>query len=240
MAYTAQIVTSSGTELDFLKAVRTFFTSCGFTVTAEQLSTDPGSFTVSKRNMLIEVASVAAGNANTAIVRFTLYARISETTTREIATVSINYASLTKQPSSPADRSIQVFIAQKGNATICNAAAYNAVVGKGRFTALTVSGMDENNNPYNVVGNISSSSNLYITENNTQCNFSPYHTYQKTEGQLFLDPELPILNNANNAFLFAATDIVGLGGAEAQHFYTGTNSDRYYCIMSNVAIKLEE
>ncbi|MBQ2177116.1 MAG: hypothetical protein II453_19380, partial [Alphaproteobacteria bacterium] len=114
--------------------------------------------------------------------------------------------------------------------------------GKGSFTALTVRGTDESSNLYNIVGGDlgGSSEALYITESNSRCVLSPCHAYPKAEGELFLDPELPVLSNANNAFLFNISDITGLGGAETKHFYKDAANNRYYCIKSNVAIKLEE
>ena len=56
MAYTAQTVTSSGTELDFLTAVRTFFVNnqdITFTVEEEDLTNYPQYFIVSVNSKLI-------------------------------------------------------------------------------------------------------------------------------------------------------------------------------------------
>ena len=33
--------------------------------------------------------------------------------------------------------------------------------------------------------------------------------------------------------------LVTLGGAEAQHTYTMTNGDNYYCLLDNIAVKFD-
>ena len=213
MAYTAQTVTSSGTELDFLTAVRTFFVNnqdITFTVEEEDLTNYPQYFIVSVNSKLkIKVSSFATTeNTQTSAFKFTAY---TDTRTLAESTVTFGSQAIAKDE---ANRTINLFVAQKGNSVVINVAS---------------------NSP-----NIASLVYFYDPDTNIQYKLSPYHTYQKAEGQLFLDPELPVLNNANGTFLFATTDIVGLGGAEAQHFYTGINGDRYYAIMPNVAIKLEE
>ena len=241
MAYTAQTVTSSGTELDFLTAVRTFFVNnqdITFTVEEEDLTNYPQYFIVSVNSKLkIKVASLATTeNALASVLVFTAY-----TDTRQLASANVLYGSQTAAKNE-ANRTTSLFVAQKGNSVVINVASNSQLTGKGSFGALII--QDSNSNTAcwgtNSTPTIGSLLNFYDPDTNIQYKLSPYHTYQKTEGQLFLDPELPIINAANSEFLFATTDIVGLGGAEAQHFYTGTNSDRYYAIMPNVAIKLEE
>ena len=136
------------------------------------------------------------------------------------------------------NRTLNLLLIRRGGDVVLNIGSRSNTIGKGT-TALAVI-LNENN--YYIHGMSGNGTTWTFIKSDTQdvCTLSPYHTYQKAEGQLFLDPELPILNSANGTFLFATTGIVGLGGAEAQHFYTGTNSDRYYAIMPNVAIKLEE
>ena len=241
MAYTAQTITSAGDELDFLKAVRTFFINnqdITFTVEEEDLTNYPQYFIVSANSKLkIKVASLASTeDTQTAALAFTAY-----TDTRQLATANVTYGSSTAAKNN-ANRTISLFVAQKGNSVVINVANNSQLTGKGFFGALIIQDSNSNTVCWGAVGTLTIASLLtfYDPDTNIQYKLSPYHTYQKAEGQLFLDPELPVLNNANGTFLFATTDIVGLGGAEAQHFYTGTNSDRYYCIMPNVAIKLEE
>ena len=241
MAYTAQTVTSSGTELDFLTAVRTFFVNnqdITFTVEEEDLTNYPQYFIVSANSKLkIKVASLAATeNTQTSALKFTAY-----TYTRTLAESSVTFGSQAIAKNE-ANRTISLFVAQKGNSVVINVASNSQLTGKGFFGVLIIQDSNSNTVCWGTVNTpiIASLVNFYDPDTNIQYKLSPYHTYQKAEGQLFLDPELPVLNNANGTFLFATTDIVGLGGAEAQHFYTGTNSDRYYCIMPNVAIKLEE
>ena len=241
MAYTAQTVTSSGTELDFLTAVRTFFVNnqdITFTVEEEDLTNYPQYFIVSANSKLkIKVASLASTeDTQTAALAFTAY-----TDTRQLATANVTYGSSTAAKNN-ANRTISLFVAQKGNSVVINVANNSQLTGKGFFGALIIQDSNSNTVCWGAVGTLTIASLLtfYDPDTNIQYKLSPYHTYQKAEGQLFLDPELPVLNNANGTFLFATTDIVGLGGAEAQHFYTGINGDRYYAIMPNVAIKLEE
>ena len=241
MAYTAQTITSAGDELDFLISVRTFFVNnqdITFTVEEEDLTNYPQYFIVSANSKLkIKVASLASTeDTQTAALAFTAY-----TDTRQLATANVTYGSSTAAKNN-ANRTISLFVAQKGNSVVINVANNSQLTGKGFFGALIIQDSNSNTVCWGAVGTLTIASLLtfYDPDTNIQYKLSPYHTYQKAEGQLFLDPELPIINAANSEFLFATTDIVGLGGAEAQHFYTGTNSDRYYCIMPNVAIKLEE
>ena len=241
MAYTAQTVASSETELDFLKAVKTFFVNnqyITFTVEEEDLTNYPQYFIVSVNSKLkIKVSSFATTeNTQTSAFKFTAY---TDTRTLAESTVTFGSQAIAKDE---ANRTINLFVAQKGNSVVINVASNSQLTGKGSFGALII--QDNGNNTVcwgtNITPTIASLVTFYDPDTNIQYKLSPYHTYQKAEGQLFLDPELPVLNNANGTFLFATTDIVGLGGAEAQHFYTGINGDRYYAIMPNVAIKLEE
>ena len=241
MAYTAQTITSAGDELDFLTALRTFFVNnqdITFTVEEENLANYPQYFIVSVNAKLkIKVSSLAANeNTQTSALAFTAYAG-----TNALATANITYSSATVAKND-ANRTISLFVTQKGNSVVINAANFTQLTGKGSFGALIIQDSNSNTACWGTadVPSASSFSSFYDPDTNTRYKISPYHTYQKAEGQLFLDPELPVLNNANSTFLFATSDIVGLGGAETQHFYTGINGDRYYCIMPNVAIKLEE
>ena len=136
------------------------------------------------------------------------------------------------------NRTLNLLLIRRGGDVVLNIGSRSNTIGKGT-TALAVI-LNENN--YYIHGTSGNGTTWTFIKSDTQdvCTLSPYHTYQKAEGQLFLDPELPILNSANDTFLFATTGFVGLGGAEGQHFYTGVNGDRYYAIKPNVAIKLEE
>lgn len=241
MAYTAQTITSAGDELDFLTALRTFFVNnqdITFTVEEENLANYPQYFIVSVNAKLkIKVSSFAATeNTQVSALEFTAYAG-----TNALATANIVYGSAAAVKDN-ANRTISLFVAQKGNSVVINAANFTQLTGKGSFGALIIQDSNSNTVCWGTFNapSANSLSDFYDPDTNTRYKISPYHTYQKAEGQLFLDPELPVLNNANSTFLFATSDIVGLGGAETQHFYTGINGDRYYCIMPNVAIKLEE
>ena len=210
------------------------------TVTGEEedLTNYPQYFIVSVNSKLkIKVSSLATTeNTQVSVLAFTAY-----TDTRQLASAPVTYGSPTAAKNN-ANRTISLFVAQKGNSVVINVASNSQLTGKGSFGALII--QDNGNNTVcwgtNITPTIASLVNFYDPDTNIQYKLSPYHTYQKAEGQLFLDPELPILNSANSEFLFSTTGFVGLGGAESQHFYTGVNGDKYYCIMRNVAIKLEE
>lgn len=134
------------------------------------------------------------------------------------------------------NRTLNLLLIRRGGDVVLNIGSRSNTIGKGT-TALAVI-LNENN--YYIHGTSGDGTTWTFIKSGTQdvCTLSPYHTYPKATGQLFLDPELPILNSANGEFLFSTTGFVGLGGAEGQHFYTGVNGDRYYAIKPNVAIKM--
>ena len=133
-------------------------------------------------------------------------------------------------------RTLNLLLIRKGGDVILNIGSRTEIIGQGTIALAVI----PNENNYYVYGTTGSRTNWTFIKSDTQeiYTLSPYHTYPKATGQLFLDPELPILNSANGEFLFSTTGFVGLGGAEGQHFYTGVNGDRYYAIKPNVAIKM--
>ena len=133
-------------------------------------------------------------------------------------------------------RTLNLLLIRKGGDVILNIGSRTEIIGQGTIALAVI----PNENNYYVYGTAGSRTNWTFIKSDTQeiYTLSPYHTYPKATGQLFLDPELPILNSANGEFLFSTTGFVGLGGAEGQHFYTGVNGDRYYAIKPNVAIKM--
>ena len=186
MAYTAQTVTSSGTELDFLTAVRTFFVNnqdITFTVEEEDLTNYPQYFIVSANSKLkIKVASLAATeNTQTSALKFTAY-----TYTRTLAESSVTFGSQAIAKNE-ANRTINLFVAQKGNSVVINVASNSQLTGKGSFGALIIQDSNSNTVCWGTVNvpSAGSLSSFYDPDTNTRYKISPYHTYQKAEGQLF-------------------------------------------------------
>ena len=180
MAYTAQTITSAGDERDFLTTLRTFFVNnqyITFTVGEEDLTNYPQYFIVSANSKLkIKVASLASTeDTQTAALAFTAYAG-----TNELATASIVYGSATAAKDN-ANRTISLFVAQKGNSVVINAASNSQLTGKGSFGALIIQDSNSNTVCWGAVGTLTIASLLtfYDPDTNIQYKLSPYHTSQK-------------------------------------------------------------
>ena len=231
MAYAEQNISVNGTEKDFFDELETFLTTntvAQFTKT-EAYDTTPRSISFAINGLTLKFTGVSSSTS--AVVRIEINSGRTGAITTTVAFTSSNV---------PADtvtnRTLNLLLIRKGGDVVLNIGGRSNTIGKGT-TALAVI---PNENNYYIYGTSSNGTSWTFIKSDTQeiYTLSPYHTYPKATGQLFLDPELPILNSANGEFLFSTTGIVGLGGAEAQHFYTGVNGDRYYAIMSNVAIKM--
>ncbi len=233
MAYAEQNISVYGTEAQFFGTLKTFLTEntvaqfttvSDYDATTREISFGLNGLTLKFRgitNTPYITVSILLGNTN-------LIDQIS------LEAASVNVPSAT----TVLERTLKFLLIRKGNNVVLNIGARTAVIGKGLVGLAII----PNENANYVYGTSRNGTTWNFVQSDTQasCTLSPYHTYPKATGQLFLDPELPILNAANGEFLFSTTGIIGLGGAETQHFYTGINGDRYYCIMPNVAIKLEE
>lgn len=230
MAYEERNISIYGDEKAFFDALETFLTTntvAQFTKTAAY-DTTTRSISFAINGLTLKFTGVTASSA----VRIEVNSGRTGAVSNAVNVASINISSA----DTVTNRTLNLLLIRKGGDVVLNIGSRTDVIGKG-ITALAVI---PNENNYYIYGTSGNGISWTFIKSDTQAVYtlSPYHTYQKATGQLFLDPELPILNSANGEFLFSTTGIVGLGGAEARYFYTGINGDRYYAIMSNVAIKM--
>lgn len=230
MAYEERNISIYGDEEAFFDALETFLTTntvAQFTKTAAY-DTTTRSISFAINGLTLKFTGVTASSA----VRIEVNSGRTGAVSNAVVIASINISSA----DTVTNRTLNLLLIRKGGDVVLNIGGRTDVIGKG-MTALAVI---PNENNYYIYGTSGNGTSWTFIKSDTQAVYtlSPYHTYPKATGQLFLDPELPILNSANGEFLFSTTGIVGLGGAEARYFYTGINGDRYYCIMPNVAIKM--
>lgn len=230
MAYEERNISVTSIEKDFFDELETFLTTntvAQFTKTAAYDTTNR-SISFAINGLTLKFTAVSSSSA----VRIEVNSGRTGAVSNAVAFASINIPSA----DTVTNRTLNLLLIRKGGDVVLNIGGRTDVIGKG-ITALAVI---PNENNYYIYGTSGNGTTWAFIKSDTQAVYtlSPYHTYPKTTGQLFLDPELPILNSANGEFLFSTTGIVGLGGAENRHFYTGINGDRYYAIMSNVAIKM--
>lgn len=230
MAYEERNISVTSIEKDFFDELETFLTTntvAQFTKTAAY-DTTTRSISFAINGLTLKFTGVTASSA----VRIEVNSGRTGAVSNAVNVASINISSA----DTVTNRTLNLLLIRKGGDVVLNIGGRTDVIGKG-MTALAVI---PNENNYYIYGTTNNGQSWTFIKSDTQAVYtlSPYHTYQKATGQLFLDPELPILNSANGEFLFSTTGIVGLGGAEARYFYTGINGDRYYCIMPNVAIKM--
>ena len=230
MAYEERNISVTSIEKDFFDELETFLTTntvAQFTKTAAYDTTNRSiSFAINGLTLKF------TGINSSSVVRIEVNSGRTGAVSNAVVFASINISSA----DTVTNRTLNLLLIRKGGDVVLNIGGRTDVIGKG-ITALAVI---PNENNYYIYGTTYDGQSWTFIKSDTQAVYtlSPYHTYPKTTGQLFLDPELPILNSANGEFLFSTTGIVGLGGAENRHFYTGINGDRYYCIMPNVAIKM--
>ena len=234
MAYEERNISIYGDEEAFFDALETFLTTntvAQFTKTAAY-DTTTRSISFAINGLTLNFTGLGNNVTTSNRVRINVNSGRTGAVTNTIAFASVDVSSA----EAVTNRTLNLLLIRKGGDVVLNIGSRTDVIGKG-LTALAVI---PNENNYYIYGTAGSRTNWTFIKSDTQeiYTLSPYHTYPKATGQLFLDPELPILNSANGEFLFSTTGIVGLGGAEAQYFYTGINGDRYYAIMSNVAIKM--
>lgn len=235
MAYAEQNISVYGTEEQFFYSLKTFLTEntvAQFTTVSDyDATTRAVSFAIN--GLTLKFTGQGSGSSPASTVRTEIILGNTTLVSKVVPFTSTNVIAGTTLT----ERTLKLLLIRKGSSIVLNVGSRIEVIGKGAVALAVIP--SENNYVYGTSGNGTSWSFIQ-NDNQAGCILSPYHTYPKATGQLFLDPELPILNSANGEFLFSTTGIIGLGGAESQHFYTGINGDRYYAIMPNVAIKLEE
>ena len=234
MAYEERNISIYGDEEAFFDALEAFLTTntvAQFTKTAAY-DTTTRSISFAINGLTLKFTGLGNNINSSTAVRIEVNSGRTGAVTNTIVFASNNVGSA----EAVTNRTLNLLLIRKGGDVVLNIGSRTDVIGKG-ITALAVI---PNENNYYIYGTSGTGVGWTFIKSDTQAVYtlSPYHTYPKATGQLFLDPELPILNSANGEFLFSTTGFVGLGGAEAQHFYTGVNGDRYYAIMSNVAIKM--
>ena len=234
MAYAEQNISVNGTEKDFFDELETFLTTntvAQFTKT-EAYDTTPRSISFAINGLTLKFTGLGNNINSSTAVRI----EVNSGRTGAVINTVVFASGGVVGAGTVTNRTLNLLLIRRGGDVVLNIGSCSNTIGKGT-TALAVI---PNENNYYIYGTSGSGTTWTFIKSDTQeiYTLSPYHTYPKATGQLFLDPELPVLNNANGEFLFSTTGIVGLGGAEAQHFYTGINGDRYYAIMSNVAIKM--
>lgn len=116
-----------------------------------------------------------------------------------------------------------------------NVASHTTQMGKGSGNVFYVITNDEEIARSSIVP-----SNLacYST-NQYSCTLTLKRTYPKEENVFFKDEGVPILKTIDSSFVMDMPYLVTLGGAEAQHTYTMTNGDNYYCLLDNIAVKFD-
>ena len=234
MAYEDRNISVNGTEEDFFNDLETFLTTntvAQFTKTvAYDTTTRSISFAIN--GLTLTFTGQGSGSSPASTVRIEVNSGRTGSVSNLVAFASGNVAAA----GTVTTRTLNLLLIRKGGDVILNIGSRTEIIGQGTIALAVI----PNENNYYVYGTTGSRTNWTFIKSDTQeiYTLSPYHTYPKATGQLFLDPELPILNSANGEFLFSTTGFVGLGGAEGQHFYTGVNGDRYYAIKPNVAIKM--
>ena len=234
MAYEERNISIYGDEEAFFDALEAFLTTntvAQFTKTvAYDTTTRSISFAIN--GLTLTFTGQGSGSSPASTVRIEVNSGRTGSVSNLVAFASGNVAAA----GTVTTRTLNLLLIRKGGDVILNIGSRTEIIGQGTIALAVIP--TENN--YYVYGTTGSRTNWTFIKSDTQeiYTLSPYHTYPKATGQLFLDPELPILNSANGEFLFSTTGFVGLGGAEGQHFYTGVNGDRYYAIKPNVAIKM--
>ena len=234
MAYEERSISVISNEKDFFDELETFLTTntvAQFTKTAAY-DTTTRSISFAINGLTLKFTGLGNNINSSNAVRI----EVNSGRTGAVINTVVFASNSVGSAAAVTNRTLNLLLIRRGGDVVLNIGGRADIIGKGT-TALAVI---PNENNYYLYGTSGSGTAWTFIKSDTQAVYtlSPYHTYQKATGQLFLDPELPILNSANGEFLFSTTGFVGLGGAEGQHFYTGINGDRYYAIMSNVAIKM--
>ena len=150
-----------------------------------------------------------------------------------------NYKTFTPVPSILINRytcNLSFFVSDDAKFIAINIAG-TVGIGKGSANAFYVITNDEE-----IVGlsdGTGTSDKEYYSTNQYDVTLSLKRTYPKEENVFFLDEGVPILKSSDSSFVMDMPYLVTLGGAEAQHTYTMTNGDNYYCLLDNIAVKFD-
>lgn len=152
--------------------------------------------------------------------------------------IAMNSVAVCQRPDkfniSPLSCSLYVFYSDDGNFFALNIAGYNTQIGKGELVLFGVK--TEDNEVCYVTGTTGTG---YYSVLQYRGTVSLKRTYQKEENVFFLDEGVPVLKSSDNSYIMDMPYLTTLGGAEAQHTYTMTNGDNYYCLLDNIAVKFD-
>ena len=135
---------------------------------------------------------------------------------------------------SPLSCSLYVFYSDDGKFLALNIAGHTTQIGRGTLVLFNVK--TDNDELFYLYG---SSGIGYYSVQQYRGTTSLKRNYAKEENVFFLDEGVPILKLSDSSFVMDMPYLVTLGGAEAQHTYTMTNGDNYYCLLDNIAVKFD-
>ena len=238
MAYIKAEIADYGTEDTLLQKIRDLFinnTVAQFSLVEENFTKRPYSITVGYNNLRI---SVTGSSSSGVLLQYKIYIVTNDEATLK-ATTNVLYLPGSISATTTATRTAKILIAKNENDVVVNIAPYTSAMGKGAVTIVDIITVDDNE----IIGySINSTVSLtYLNvENQTTYTARPYHTAQKSETELWLDPELTFYNSSSSEYFSSTTGITGLGGGVKSSTYTTTAGDKYYCCDTNIAIKLNE
>ena len=214
----------------FMDNLVLIFKQCDFTEVDPIGSSADNYRAVQFNNLIIDMWSYS----NT--IKFHYYMVYDETpttiSTENIVTVCNRNVNTNVRPLSC---SLYIFYSDDGNFFALNIAGINTQIGKGNLVLFGVK--TEDNEICYVAG--STGAGGYYSVLQYRVTASLKRTYQKTENVFFKDEGVPIINSSDNSYVLDLPYLVTLGGAEAQHTYTMTNGDNYYCLIDNIAVKFD-
>ena len=135
---------------------------------------------------------------------------------------------------SPLSCSLYVFYSDDGKFLALNIAGYTTEIGKGTWVLFDIK-TDSNEICY--VG--ATTNPGYYSVQQYRGTSSLKRDYAKEENVFFKEDGVPLVNSNDNSYIMDLPYLTTLGGAEAQHTYTMTNGDNYYCLIDNIAVKFD-
>lgn len=217
------LIDPATTTADFINVIVSAFVDLGFTEVTPILTTSSAR-SVQFENLKIDVYQ------NSSAINFKCYLYYDET----------NYYGFSQIISFVASNNLYscnlcFFVSDDGKFVAFNVAGNTTQMGKGSGNVFYVITDNEeiagvNTNPTNLI--------CYST-NQYNSTVSLKRTYQKEENVFFKDEGVPVLKSSDNSYIMDLPYLTTLSGAEAQHTYTMTNGDNYYCLIDNIAVKFD-
>ena len=217
----------------FMDNLVLIFKQCGFTEVDPIGSSADNYRAVQFNNLIIDMWSYSS------VIKFHYYMVYDETPTTIGTETSVTVCSRINNTNvRPLSCSLYIFYSDDGNFFALNIAGYTTQIGKGDLVLFGVK--TEDNEICYVTGSSSSSgTGYYYSVLQYRVTASLKRAYQKTENVFFKDEGVPVLKSSDNSYVMDLPYLVTLGGAEAQHTYTMTNGDNYYCLIDNIAVKFD-